>query len=151
MKKLEFRIEISSPVERVYSTMIDRDHFKEWVSIFSPNSSFEGSWNKGEKIVYMAPDENGALQGMISTIKENIPYKQIYIQPYGIVENGVEIIEGDMVEGLDQSFDKYLFNQKDKVTELKVEVAVYEELEDYFNETWPQALEKLKSICEIND
>ena len=29
MKKLEFRIDINSPVERVYSSMIDKDYFNE--------------------------------------------------------------------------------------------------------------------------
>jgi hypothetical protein len=38
---------------------------KCWVSIFSPYSYFEGSWNKVEKIVFRSLNENGALQGLI--------------------------------------------------------------------------------------
>jgi len=123
--------------------MIDVNHFREWVSVFSPNSYFEGSWNKGEKIVYLSPDENGAIQGMISTIQENIPCKQIYIQPCGLVMNGIEVLEGEQVQGLEQTYEKYMSNQKGNVTELRIEVAVYNELEDYFNKTWPEALEML--------
>ena len=46
--------------------MIDENYFKEWISAFGSNFYFEGSWNKGEKIVYLSPDENGVLQGVIT-------------------------------------------------------------------------------------
>lgn len=66
MKKLKFNSDINASAEKVYSTMIDENYFKEWISAFGSNFYFEGSWNKGEKIVYLSPDENGVLQGVIT-------------------------------------------------------------------------------------
>lgn len=148
MRILEFSIKINAPVDHVYQTMVDKNHFKQWISAFGAEFSFKGSWGKGEKIIYLAPDENGVMHGMISHIKENIPNEQIFVQPCGILENGQEILEGEKVHGLNQSYEKYTFDQQGDITTVTVETAVYEDLEDYFTETWPQALDKLKAICE---
>jgi len=149
MKVLEYSINIEAPSSTVYNTMIDKNHFKEWVAVFSPNSYFEGSWEKGRKIIYKSPDQNGQIQGMISRITKNIPNKEIYIQPIGIVENGVEIFSGDKTKDLGKSFENYLFVDKgNSISELNVRVAVYEELEEYFNKTWPKAIRVVKTISE---
>jgi len=148
MKILQFRMDINAPVEKVYSTMIDEASFIEWISVFSPNFSYKGSWEKGKTITYISPDKNGSLNGMISRIEENIPNELIHIQPIGILEDGVEYLEGEKVEGLEEFYEKYTFSSKDGATEVMIETAVYEELEDYFGEMWPRALEKLKAICE---
>ena len=151
MKVLEYNVEIDAPSDIVYNVMIDKDHFKEWVAVFGPNSFYEGSWEKGRKIIYKSPDENGNIQGMISSIKKNIPNKEIYVQPIGIVENGVEIFSGDKTKDLDKSFENYLFTDNGNGTsELRIRIAVYEELEDYFNDTWPKALKVVKRISETS-
>ena len=148
MKPLNYKIDIKAPAEKVYSTMIDKEHFKDWVSEFVPNSYFEGGWNKGDTLIYYSPDEKGNMCGMISTIQENIPNELIIIQPKGIVENGKKIFEGEKVQGLDEAVEKYSFKQKGALTELNIEINAYEELEQYFNETWPNALNRIKSISE---
>jgi hypothetical protein len=148
MKHLQFNIEINATAEKIYSFMIDEDGFEEWVAVFSPGSYFEGSWEKDGKISYLSPDENGDIQGMISVIQKNIPNKELFIKPIGVIQNGQEILEGDMVEGLDEAYENYLFQQNDNATLLTIKVAVYEELVDYFNDMWPKALKKIKEICE---
>ncbi len=149
MKVLEYNVEIDAPSDIVYNVMIDKDHFKEWVAVFGPDSFYEGSWEKGRKIIYKSPDESGNIQGMISSIKENIPNKEIFVQPIGIVQDGVEVYSGDKTKDLDKSFENYLFiDNGDGTSVLKIEVAVYEELEDYFNDTWPKSLMVIKRISE---
>lgn len=149
LKTLGYTVKIEASSEIVYNVMIDKDHFKNWVAVFGSNSYYEGSWEKGRKIIYKSRDENGNIQGMISSITENIPYKEIYVQPIGILENGIEIFSGDQVKDLNKSFENYLFlDNGNGTSELKVIVSVYEELEDYFNKTWPQAMKAIKEIAE---
>lgn len=87
---------------------------------------------------------------MVCIIKENIPDKELYIQPCGMFQKGKEVLEGELVQGLNQTFEKYSFHQKDGYTEVVIEAAMYEDLEDFFKETWPQALELIKTISESN-
>lgn len=148
MQKLDFKIAINASINTVYSITIDKRHFPIWTEIFAPNSHFEGSWDEGKILIYKCPDEKGKMQGMVNKIMKNKPNREIFIQPIGIIEDGKEIHSGEKVKDLDESFENYLFEKKGDGTELHIRVSVFDKFEDYFNETWPKALEKLKFICE---
>lgn len=66
--------------------MLNDQTYHEWTSVFATGSRFEGSWEKGSKILFL--DGEGA--GMVSTIVENKPYKFISIKHLGEVRDGVE-------------------------------------------------------------
>lgn len=148
MKILEYKVNINSQIKTVYATTIDKKHFSEWTAIFAPHSYFEGSWEKGGILKYQCPDEEERIQGMINRIKQNIPNEEIFIQPIGIIENGVEIMSGEKVKNLDKTYEIYRFTKIGPKTEVKIIVSALDKHEQYFNETWPKALEKLKAICE---
>lgn len=54
--------------------MLDTETYRQWTEGFMPGSYYEGSWEKDSKILFLAPDENGKMSGMVSTIVENKPY-----------------------------------------------------------------------------
>ena len=33
--------------------------YKEWTSLFNPTSTYEGSWDKGSKMLFVGVDEKG--------------------------------------------------------------------------------------------
>jgi uncharacterized protein YndB with AHSA1/START domain len=72
LEKLTFEIRIQAPVDKVYSTMLDPEHYRAWTSIFNPRSSFKGSWERDSKILFIGSDEEGNEFGMVSRIRENI-------------------------------------------------------------------------------
>ena len=126
MITLEYKIVINATVESVFATTIDKKHFSEWTAVFAPNSYFEGSWEKGNTLYYKCPDENGEIQGMINTIKNHIPNREIFIQPIGIIENGVEIMSGEKVKDLDLTYEIYRFTKLGNRTEVKIIVSALE-------------------------
>ena len=76
MKKLQFRVSIHAPVTKVYDLMLgikSRSTYEQWTSLFNPTSTYEGSWDKGNKILFIGVDEKGEKGGMVSRIAENIP------------------------------------------------------------------------------
>lgn len=148
MKKLTYRMEIKAPKERVFEKMIGRDTYKQWTAEFNPTSDFEGGWNKGDKIRFVGVTEEGKKQGMLARIEENIPNEFISIHHYGIVDGENEITEGPMVESWTPSYENYSLSQENEITNLMVEVDVSDEYIEYFDETWPKALLKLKEISE---
>lgn len=88
---LHFEIEIQAPVEKVYETMLHDKTYREWTSIFNATSHFKGSWNKNEKILFMGTDADGKEGGMMSRIKENIPFKFVSIEHLGMINGEEEI------------------------------------------------------------
>jgi hypothetical protein len=49
MKKLQFKISINAPVIKVYDFMLgisDKSTYEQWVYLFNPTSSYEGTWDK---------------------------------------------------------------------------------------------------------
>lgn len=141
-------MEIKAPKERVFEKMIGRDTYKQWTAEFNPTSDFEGGWNKGDKIRFVGVTEEGKKQGMLARIEENIPNEFISIHHYGIVDGENEITEGPMVESWTPSYENYSLSQEMEITNLMVEVDVSDEHIEYFDETWPKALLKLKEISE---
>ncbi|MEX2371091.1 MAG: SRPBCC family protein [Bacteroidales bacterium] len=147
-EKLHFDFRINAPVEKVYKTMLDEQHFAEWTAVFNPSSHFKGSWEKGAKIYFIGIDEDGTMGGMVSRIRENVPNKFVSIEHIGILKNGKEVLDGKDVEPWAGSLENYTFTDVDGGTLLTVEMDSIDEFNNFFLETWPKALKVLKEICE---
>ncbi len=64
------------------------------------------------------------------------------------MENNQELTEGPRIESWAPAFENYRLKEIDGGTEFKLEVDTIDEEYDYFMETWPKALDKLKEISE---
>lgn len=151
MQKLQFKTSINAEVSKVWDIMLGISNistYEQWTALFNPTSTYEGKWDKGSKILFVGTDEKGEKGGMVSRIVENIPNKFISIQHYGLLQAGNEITEGPEVEKWANGFENYSFETKENTTDLTVEIDCLDEYLDYFNESYPNALEKLKEICE---
>ena len=157
MKKLQFKVSINAPVTRVYDFMLgtnSKSTYEQWTSLFNPTSTYEGSWDKGTKILFVGVDEKGERGGMVSRIAENIPNRFVSIQHYGLVKGDKEITEGPEVEKWANGFENYTFEEsatadgKPTTTTVTVDLDTTEEFLDYMNDTYPKALDKLKEACE---
>ncbi|MBS3913371.1 MAG: SRPBCC domain-containing protein [Bacteroidetes bacterium] len=151
MNKLQFKASIHAPVTKVYDIMLgitSKSTYEQWTALFNPTSTYEGSWEKGSKMLFIGTDEKGEKGGMVSEIADNVPNRFISIRHYGLVQANAEITEGPEVEKWANGFENYTFEEHNGSTTLTVDLDTTEEFVDYMNETYPQALEKLKEICE---
>lgn len=149
--KLHFSISIQSPAAVVYDKMLglsDLSNYECWTALFNPTSTYEGSWEKDSKILFIGVDENGAKGGMVSYIAENKPNEFVSIQHKGLYQNGVEVLDGPDVEKWANGFENYSFSENNGVTTVNVDLDSNEDFADYMNEAFPLALAKLKEICE---
>lgn len=147
-EKLRFDININAPVEKVYDKMIGANTYNQWTNEFNPTSTFEGSWEKGKKIKFLGIDENEMKGGMLCKVKENIPNKFISLELEGIVKENEEITTGEEVDKWKGGLENYYFYPNGQQTKVKVITDSNEEFKEYFEQTWPKALQKLKLICE---
>jgi hypothetical protein len=168
MKKLQFKVNINAPVTKVYDFMLgisSKSTYEQWASVFNPTSSYEESWDKGNKILFIGVDENGEKGGMVSRIAENIPNRFVSIQHYGLLKADKEITEGPEVEKWANGFENYTFEENNAparsgsggrpddpvgrgTTIVTVDLDTPEDFEGYMNLTYPKALDKLKELCE---
>ena len=151
MKKLQFKVSINAAANKIYDFMLginSKTTYEQWVYIFNPTSTYEGNWDKGNKMLFIGVDEKGEKGGMVSRITENIPNRIVSIQHYGLLKGDMEITEGADVEKWANGFENYTFEEKNGTTTVTVELDTTEDFIDYMKETYPKALGKLKEICE---
>lgn len=148
MQKIYFNIDINAPKEKVWNTMLEDKTYREWTEVFSPGSHYVGSWDKGSKILFLGPNEQGIMGGMVSRIKENRLYEYISIEHLGVVQEGKEDTTSDEIKQWAGSFENYTFKDKNGKTELLVDVDINDEYREMFEGLWPKALQKLKEIAE---
>ena len=151
MKKLQFKVNINAPVTRIYDFMLgtnSKSTYEQLTSMFNLTSTYEGSWKKGNKILFFGVDEKGEKGGMVSRIAENIPNQFVSIQHYGLLNAGKEITEGPEVEKWASGFENYTFEENNGTTTVTVDLDTAEDIVDYMNETYPRALDRLKELCE---
>ncbi|MEZ5047166.1 MAG: hypothetical protein R2831_09265 [Chitinophagaceae bacterium] len=152
MKKLQFVKEINATAQKVYESMLglkEKSTYENWTSAFNPTSTYEGSWDKGSKIYFVGVDENGKKGGMVSEIVENKIAQFVSIRHYGFLDGDTEITSGEQVEKWSGGHEKYSFKEQDGITTLIVDMDTIEDYTEYFEKTYPVALEKLKTQVEL--
>ena len=151
MHKIQFKTTIKAPAQKVYETMLglqDKATYEAWTALFNPTSSYEGNWEAGTKMYFIGVDDQGKRAGMISEIADHRPAEFVSIRHIGMLEGDTEILSGPQVEPWAGSLENYSFQEENGHTTVTVEMDVDEAYMDYFNGTWPKALETLKSLAE---
>jgi hypothetical protein len=151
MKKLQYTVNIKATAAKVYDFMLGIDSkttYEQWTALFHPTSTYEGSWEKGSKILFIGVDEKGEKGGMVSRIVENIPNQFVSTQHYGLLKADKEITEGPEVEKWANGFENYTFDEHNGTTTVTVDLDTTEDFVDYMNGHYPKALDRLKEICE---
>lgn len=145
---LHFETTIGANAATVFHALFDEKMYNEWTTVFNPTSHFKGSWKKGSKMIFLGTGQDGKEGGMISRIREKIPNRFVSIEHVGIIEDGKEISSGPDVERWAGALENYTLTENNEGTLLSVDMDAFPEWAAYFSETWPRALEKLKTICE---
>ncbi|MDX5396685.1 MAG: SRPBCC domain-containing protein, partial [Hymenobacteraceae bacterium] len=109
-------------------------------------SSAETDWQEGSKIHFL----NGEGGGMYSVVAKNQPNEYMSIKHLGEVKDGKEQPISEEVESWSGSMENYRLTQQGNTTNLSVELDTVESFEDFMNQTFPKALEKVKELAETN-
>jgi hypothetical protein len=143
-KHIQFTVAIKSPANVVWQHVTRPESYKQWASAFAEGSHFQGTWESGAKILFLAP--NG--DGMVSEIAESRPGEFISIRHLGFIANGVEDTTSEAIRAWAPAFENYTFLSTKEGTRMVVDQDVAAEWEEYICQAWPKALEILKTLCE---
>lgn len=145
---LHFEITIGNTPENIFRIMLEDKAFREWTSPFNADSRFTGSWDKGERIMFLGTDPDGKTGGMLCRIRENIPGKFLSIESIREIIDGSEV-SGDQKTGpWSGSLENYSLKPVGHKTLLCIDTDVPADFRPFFMEAWPKALEILRSLCE---
>ena len=145
MKTLRFETLIRASREKVWRTMLDQDTYRIWTAEFTAGSYYEGSWDQGARIRFMAPDGGG----MTAVIDENRPFEHISVRHLGEIRDGVDDTESEAVKSwAGNAFERYTLRDADGGTRLEVSCDVTPDYEKMMNDMWPRALQRLKTLVE---
>lgn len=149
MQKIHLSILIRAPRQNVWDIMLNDATYREWTKVFHPGSFYRGSWDQGAKILFLGPEKDGQGEsGMVSRIAENRLYEYISIEHRGFIANGVEDTESEAVRDWAGIHENYTFIEKDRGTELVVDMDINDSEKEAMEEMWKKALERLKEMAE---
>lgn len=149
MRKLNCNIQINASRELVWKAIVTPELYNKWTSIFTSSSRFEGGWNKGDTIRFLAFNKDGQLDGMIAEIAESIYPTYISIKHLGYIYNGVDDTESEAVRSWAPAYENYtLEHLSDKQSLFILEQDVTDDYYDMFMDLWPKALVLLKQTAE---
>ena len=144
MQKLNFKATINAPREKVWKILWDDKTYPEWTSVFGEGSRAVTDWKEGSKVLFLA----GEGEGMVSQIAASRPNEFMSFKHLGTIKNGVEDTTSAETLKWAGALENYTLRGVDGKTELSVDMDVTDEYLDYFQKTWPQAMEKIKAIAE---
>ncbi|MFN3969339.1 SRPBCC domain-containing protein [Flavobacterium sp.] len=144
MKKLTFSIDINASKEKVWYSLWDEENYEDWTSTFCEGSFTISDWKEGSKIYFLAPNGNG----MNSKITINKPFETMLFSHYGEMKHFKELPITEEVQAWSGAEERYDLTEKNGVTTVKATVDIVEKYSDYFDDIFPKALAKLKSIAE---
>lgn len=141
MSTLTFETKINAPKEKVWDSLWNDTSYRQWTSAFIDGSYAESDWNEGSKILFLSPTG----EGMFGIIQKKIPNVQMTFKHLGEIKNGIE-----EPKNWSDATESYYLNEINGITELavKLNIEATSEFEQYFNNTFPKALEILKHISE---
>lgn len=129
--------------------MLSDATYREWTKPFCPDSSFEGTWEQGSKILFLGSNpETGEKGGMVSRVAESRLYEFVSLEHLGMIKNGVEDMESEEVKKWAGAHENYTFNEKDGGTELLIDMDVNDSERAFMEAAWQKALEVLKELVE---
>ncbi|WP_428225104.1 SRPBCC domain-containing protein [Flavobacterium sp.] len=144
MKTLTFEISIQATKEKVWYSLWDEPNYEYWTTSFCEGSNAISSWQEGDKIHFLDPNNNG----MSSRIFKKTPFECMIFEHITEIRNGIEVAIDDTIQQWTGCQEQYFLSEKEGITTLKVITQTITTFEDFFMQTMPKALEKVKELAE---
>jgi uncharacterized protein YndB with AHSA1/START domain len=147
MERVRYEIVIDAPRPHVWHVMLDDEGYRDWTSAFGAGSHYVGRWEEGEKLLFLAPDDEGT-KGMVSRVAALRPNAFVSLEHLGIVANGVEDTTSEAAREWAPAREDYTLSDRDGGTHLLIEMDMAPEHRAMFDELWSRALERLRALAE---
>lgn len=151
MQKLNFSTSINASKEKVWDVLWEDATYRKWTSAFAEGSYAKtDNWKEGSKVLFLGPTESGTESGMVSMVARNRPNEYMSFKHLGEVKDGIEDTTSEKVKGWAGSTENYTLKEENGKTTLLVDMDIPDEFKEMFEQMWPNALNKVKELSELN-
>ncbi len=140
MIKKEFKINIKAPRNLVWHVLWSDITYRQWTSVFHEGSYADSDWNEGSEIKFLGPGGSG----MYAIIDKKEEPSFMTFKHIGEIKEGEKQPESNWAGAK----EAYALVANGNTTEVIVNMDISEEWLQYFDETFPKALQKVKEITE---
>ena len=144
MQKIKFSINIQATPSKVWDALWQDANYREWTSAFCEGSYAISDWKEGSRVHFLSPDGGG----MYSTIHKLITDKQMSFKHIGVMKNNEEQPLDDETKMWTGSMEEYFLTEENGGTTLTTQMDAADSFAEYFADTFPKALDKVKAIAE---
>ncbi len=145
MKQLEFNIEIAAPKQKVWDTLWSDDTYRQWAAAFAEGShAVAPNWNEGTRVHFLGATGDGMYSDIIKSQEPDA----IIFRHLGELKDGKEAPFADPLQDWNGAHEEYYLSEAAGKTHLNVRLQSVDSFADYFNETFPLGLAKLKELSE---
>lgn len=147
MERLHFSVDINASKEKVWDTLWAKGKYEAWTAVFSEGSTVETDWKEGSKVLFT----DGKGSGMVSKISANKPNEYMSFTHLGEMKDGVEDTTSEKVKQWQGCTESYTLTESNGGTKLEVDMDITADFKDYFENTWPKAIETIKTLAEAKN
>jgi len=144
MITLEFNTKINASPEKIWEVLWTDASYRQWTSVFCEGSQAISNWNEGDSIHFVSPSGDG----MNSVIDKKIDHEFMAFKHLGELKNFKPMEIDQATQEWTGSMETYELTPNGSSTNLKVRVDITEKYKEYFDTTFPKALEKVKELAE---
>lgn len=142
MEEMQFTVEIHANKQKVWETLWQDETFREWADIIDPGTYMVGELKEGNEVQFISA-ENG--YGVTSLVEKFVENELLLLRHQADTqENGERERDKEWTGGK----ESYVLTENDGVTTLIAAFDVPPELEEYFKDNYPKALEQVKILAE---
>ncbi len=142
--KLEFSTSINAPREKVWQILWDDATYRRWTSAFQEGSYADSDWKEGSTIQFLTPEGDG----MYSIIERSSAPECMSFKHLGVMKEGKELPLDEESKLWSGAHENYELKEDGSSTILKVSLESINAYREYFQNTFPKALELVKSLSE---
>lgn len=142
MKKIQFQIIINASAKKVWQTLWFHQSYKKWTTVFCQGSYYKGEMKEGNRIHFLSPDGRG-MYSLIESFKDN---EYAAFKHLGDLNNYEEQPQENFKWS--GSYETYKLQENGGITTLTAILDSVPEFEDWFNTTFPKALQVIKELAE---
>lgn len=138
---MQFTVAIRAPKEAVWDTLWQDQTLREWAGIIDPGTYMVGDLQEGNEVQFIS----GNGYGVTSLVEK------VVVNEFLVLRHQADTQEGGK-RGRKKEWtggkESYALTEKDGVTTVTAAFDVPPELEGYFKDNYPKALERVKVLAE---
>ena len=142
MKEIQFSVVINASKEKVWATLWEDVTFRDWASIIDEGTYILGTMEEGNEIQFISSVSG---YGVTDLIEKLIPNEFVLFRHSADTEESGKQLRTNEWTGGSES---YSLSEENGVTTLIVKTDVPSEQEETFNDRFPRALMRVKTLAE---